>query len=390
MRVREVAELINGHPFDSLDFSDVGELPLVRIRDLMYTSYGTWVDEEVTPKSAIIQNGDVVIGMDGDFNCLLWARGRAALNQRLCLLRTTSRSDPRFLAYALPDHLRRINDLTYATTVKHLSSTQIRSIRLPIPTLAEQKAIADYLDREIAQIDPLIGKQKRLIETLRERRGALISRAILGYNATNEPSRVEMVPLRHLSSLPITNGLGLPGNYANRDWPRYVRTTDIADATSLRSDVFASQPPDVASAALLSRGDLLMTAAGSSVGKSVLFNEFGAACYAGFLVRVRPRDEVQGRFLSYWCQSRHYWDQIELGAVQSTIKNFSASRYRAMRVPQPPLERQQAIVEGLDAQTARSDALIAKAEHFIALARERRAALITAAVTGQIDVRTAA
>ena len=75
------------------------------------------------------------------------------------------------------------------------------------------------------------------------------------------------------------------------------------------------------------------------------------------------------------------------GAVKSTIENYSAAKYRATTVPVPPLDDQHRIVAYLDEQTARIDRLIAETERFIELARERRSALITAAVTGQIDVR---
>jgi len=172
----------------------------------------------------------------------------------------------------------------------------------------------------------------------------------------------------------------LPGAYDNRDWPRYVRTTDIESSSTLRSDTFASQPPKVAAAALLNRGDMLMTAAGASIGKSVTYLSDEPACYAGFLVRLRPLSADHGRFLSYWMQSQHYWDQIAVGAVKSTIENFSASRYRYMQAPQPPLSMQRAIADYLDCETAKIDTLIGKQEQLIATLRERRAAVVERAI----------
>lgn len=178
--------------------------------------------------------------------------------------------------------------------------------------------------------------------------------------------------LRHLSTIPITNGLGLAGSNDNPSWPRYIRTTDIASPTGLRDDVFSSQPPEIAAAALLVPGDLLMTAAGASIGKSLRFDESYSACYAGFLVRLRPRSTDEGRYLGYWMQSKDYWDQIAVGAVKSTIDNFSASRYRALSVPLPQLDEQRAIADYLDQETAQIDALVAKQEEFVGLLLERR------------------
>jgi type I restriction enzyme S subunit len=92
-------------------------------------------------------------------------------------------------------------------------------------------------------------------------------------------------------------------------------------------------------------------------------------------------------YLAFWSQSRHYLDQVAVGAVKSTIENYSAAKYRATRVPLPKLVDQQRISSYLEEQTSKIDALIAETERFVELSKERRSALITAAVTGQIDVR---
>lgn len=181
-----------------------------------------------------------------------------------------------------------------------------------------------------------------------------------------------VAPLKYLSKLPITNGLGLAGAHTNSSWPRYIRTTDIAGPHSLREDTFASQPPETASAALVSQGDILMTAAGASIGKSTTFHDDYAACYAGFLVRVRPKSQPIGRYLAYWMQSDHYWGQVRAGAVKSTIENFSASKYRALLVPAYAESAYDNIADYLDRETAQIDTLIAKQEQLIATLRERR------------------
>jgi type I restriction enzyme S subunit len=138
---------------------------------------------------------------------------------------------------------------------------------------------------------------------------------------------------------------------------------------------------------MVSYGDLLMTAAGS-VGKSIRFTESYPACYAGFLVRLRPRSTDTGRYIAYWMQSVDYWDQIAVGSVKSTIENFSASRYRALQVPLPALNEQRAIVDHLDHETAQIDALVTKQEELIGLLQERRASTIDSLVWSGLD-RTA-
>ena len=184
------------------------------------------------------------------------------------------------------------------------------------------------------------------------------------------------IPLRRLSTVPITSGLGLAGSESVDSDPRYIRTTDIASATSLKADGRVSQPWAVAKEALVERGDLLLTSAGS-IGKSLLYQSDEPACFAGFLTRIRPFSDLDGRFLSYWTQSRHFMDQVQRGAVQATIQNFSASRYKDLRVPVIDESKRRRIVEFLDAELGRIDTLQTGLQRLADLVEERRLARLT-------------
>lgn len=122
---------------------------------------------------------------------------------------------------------------------------------------------------------------------------------------------------------------------------------------------------------MVRRGDLLMTAAGS-LGTSYQHDSDEPACFAGYLVRFRARRDVAApRFIAYWTRSDHHLAQIERGAVRSTIDNFSASKFRAMSVPLPPLEEQRRIADFLDEQTARLDRLASEAASIAEVAKTR-------------------
>lgn len=200
-RVSQLATLINGFPFNSADFSSHADVPLIRIRDLSAPNFETFVPREKVPAFAFVRNGDVVIGMDGDFNSVLWERGDAALNQRVCLLRARPGVDPRYLAYAIPPHLQEINDLTWSTTVKHLSAGSVRAIRVPAHAAWKQRAIADYLDRETAQIDAFIAKNEELIALLAERRAAVIAGAVT--RGLSESVELKDSGVEALGSVPV-------------------------------------------------------------------------------------------------------------------------------------------------------------------------------------------
>ena len=186
------------------------------------------------------------------------------------------------------------------------------------------------------------------------------------------------IQLRYLSKEPISNGLGESGDSRNPlDWPRYIRTTDIKSLLTLHEDRRVTLPPAMAKASSVRKGDILMTAAGATVGKSFQYCECEPACYAGYLVRWRVAAEIASpRFMAYWTESKHFYDQIAAGMVKSTIENFSASKYRSMRAPVPPLDEQRAIADYLDRETQKIDELITEQRGLIETLKERRRSLI--------------
>ncbi len=180
-RVSELGSIINGYPFDSDSFSDNSEdMALVRIRDLQSDAFETFVPRETVPQVAVVKNNDVLIGMDGDFNVKFWDRGDAALNQRVCLIRCDDENTAKYLAFVLPFALRKINDLTYATTVKHLASSQVARTRIPMPPFSELEANCNRMLRQYDLAERLVRQAEALISISKERRQALINDAVTG------------------------------------------------------------------------------------------------------------------------------------------------------------------------------------------------------------------
>ena len=170
-------EVMNGYPFDSKKFDATKGHPLVRIRDIFSEATETRFDGDWV-QAAEINTDDVLIGMDGDFNVGVWKGGKALLNQRVCCVRTDSPALSRYLSFVLPMPLQVTNDLTYATTVKHLSSFDVLKYRIPIPPINEVEAIAAYLDAETKRIDELIKEKDRLISALAELKQVVLSEYI--------------------------------------------------------------------------------------------------------------------------------------------------------------------------------------------------------------------
>ena len=286
-----------------------------------------------------------------------------------------------------------------------LTGDSIRAGVFTLPSLPEQRAIAAFLDRETTQIDALVAKKERLIELLQEKRTALISHAVTkgldpdlplkdsGVERIGEiPAHWEVKRLKHLLIEPLKYGANEPAVYTDHNLPRYIRITDIREDGTLRDDSFRSIPEEIAKPYLLVGGDILFARSGATVGKTFQYDSsWGKAAYAGYLIRARLNEcAVESDFVEYFTQSQDYTNWLLSNFIQATIQNVSAERYATLSIPLPLLLEQRAIIAFLDHETTQIDALIAKVQEAIDRLKELRTALISAAVTGKIDVREAA
>ena len=404
-RISEVARVMNGFPFDSQYFVFDGGHPLVRIRDLNAKKTEINYNGPIV-QDAWIEFGDVIVGMDGDFNIAHWCGERALLNQRMCCLRPRSGIDSKFIAYALSFPLKAINDLTYATTVKHLSSIDVRKIRLGLPSNAEQFAITTFLDRETGKIDVLVAKKEQLIELLQEARNSLVTRADTkrrDLNVPMEESGIEWLgqtpahwavkPLKAVSSL--QTGLTLGKNYGGlRVVTRpYLRVANVQDGYLALEDVAeVALPANDARRYELRVGDVLMTEGGDfdKLGRGHIWGGQVAQCvHQNHIFAVRPSREVLNpRYLSLVMGSGYGRAYFTATSKQSTnLASTNSTKLRNLPLPLPDISEQDQIVVELGRQMSRIDRLIANVRMAIAHTKELRTSLINAAVTGKIDVR---
>lgn len=179
IHIGTAVQIVNGFPFDSGLFDSLVGHPLIRIRDMKRT------DTEVKfngleVAEAIVETGDLLVGMDGDFNAARWRGGHALLNQRMCCLRPKNRVSTEYLALVIPKALKFINDLTLSTTVKHLSSVDVKRLRFPIPDGPEQLEIVEWVTSESAPLDEAIQRAEEEIKLIREYRDRQISDVVTG------------------------------------------------------------------------------------------------------------------------------------------------------------------------------------------------------------------
>ena len=176
----DVASILNGAPFESALFSTTDGLPLLRIRDVIAGETNTYYTGPYDD-AYLVRQGDLLVGMDGDFNSGFWGARTALLNQRVCNISPTeSFYDKRLLALALPGYLAAINANTPSVTVKHLSSKTIGEIGLPLPPRAEQTRIVAKLEELLSDLDAGVAELKAAQKKLAQYRQSLLKAAVEG------------------------------------------------------------------------------------------------------------------------------------------------------------------------------------------------------------------
>ena len=268
------------------------------------------------------------------------------------------------------------------------------------PVLPEQTAIAEFLDRETAKIDGLVAEQRRLMELLKEKRQGVISHAVtkgLNPRAPMKPSGVEWlgdVP-RHWEVWKLTHsfktiGSGTTPKTDNRDYYEngvipWVNTGDLNDSflADCENKITGSARKENPTLRMYPAGSVVIAMYGATIGKLAILKF--AACVNQACCVFADREKIDYKFLFYWLLA--YRSQIISLASGGGQPNISQDILRRLRVARPALEEQNAIVAYVDRETLKYERLTDESLRTIDLLLERRSALISAAVTGQIDVR---
>ena len=293
----------------------------------------------------------------------------------------------------------------YSTNTALPSMTQgaLNAHVVALPPLPEQTAIATFLDRETARIDALVEAQERLIALLKEKRQAVISHAVtkgLDPSAPMKDSGVEwlgQVPahwevtsVKHAIEFATSGPRGWSDIIGGGD-ATFFQSQHIGRAMDIVLDGAARiTPPDDTDAerARLTEDDVVVCITGARTGAVAHVRDLSAETYINqhvCLLRPLPA-RAKGRFLAYFLFSHGGQEQFAL-AMYGLKQGLGLDQVRAQSIALPPLDDQQLIADWLDRMLGQFSGLISSAEAAINLLQERRAALISAAVTGKIDVR---
>ena len=312
---------------------------------------------------------------------------------------------PHLLQYQLLNRevIDLVNSSTYGAKMPRASWSFLGSIAMPVPPLQEQLPIATFLTHETAKIDALIAEQQRLIELLQEKRQAVISHAVtkgLNPDAPMKDSGVEwlgevpehwdVTTIKRIVSTPVTDGPHETPEFIDEGIP-FVSAEAVSSGRinweRIRGFISEDDHKRYSQKYLPMRDDIFMVKSGATTGVSAIVDTGREFNIWSPLAVIRCGSEVLPRFALHFIRSRNFLEGVTLGWSFGTQQNIGMGVIENLAILVAPHDEQNAIVEQLDSYVNNVDALIVEATKATALLQERRSALISAAVTGQIDVR---
>ena len=349
-----------------------------------------------------LKSGDLLVSEGGDVGrSCLWAGelDNCYFQNSVNRVRATDGNSNRFLYYWISTVKNKgyIDVLCNKSTIAHFTAEKVAAVPVPFPPPVEQVQIVAFLDRETAKIDELVAEQRRLMALLKEKRQAVISHAVtrgLNPDAPLKPSGIEWlgdVPahwevkqLKRLARLVtgMTPPTDDPDNYVDSEGFQWVRPENLDE----------SGAPTTATKYLSEKGweQSRQIAAGAS-----LICCIGTIGKVGFTEKVVSTNQQITAALPHEASRYLYFALsaarlvLELASTGNVLRILNTERLGSIPFPVPPKQEADSISEHLDKNLAKLDTLTTEAQRAIDLLQERRTALISAAVTGQIDVRGA-
>ena len=416
--INDEALLDTTRPDFPMSYVDIGSVDSIRgivsVEDMMF---------EDAPSRArrVVRNGDTIVSTVRTYLRAITPVHHPSANTIVSTgfaVVRPRRVFPGFLSYALREHglVEGIVARSVGVSYPALNASEIGMLPIPLPTGDEQRAIADFLDRETAKIDRLVAKKRILIERLQEKRTALISRTVtrdlplcaarqagLDPHPKLKPSGIEWlgeVPehwevkrLMHLTdqARQIMYGIVLPGP----DVPDGVPIVKGGDVKPGRLSLtnLCRTTTDIEAGYVRSRlasGDIVFSIRGTVGEAELIPEEITGANLTQDAARIAPSSGLHGPWLLYAMKTKAIIDPLLSLSIGAAVRGVNIRDLKRVVLLVPSLSEQLIIAEFLDRETGKLDVMVSKVETAIERLQECRTALITAAVTGKIDVHEAA
>lgn len=356
--------------------------------------------------------GSVVIAMYGATIGRLGILGvNATTNQACCVLTRSIHLDNKYVFYWLQAFRDDIVRLSSGGGQPNINQEKVASLKISAPDERHQRTISAFLDYETARIDRLIAKQQRLIELLKEKRQTVISHAVtkgLNSDVPLKESGIEwlgQVPEHWIHNFKLGAvaeqnrgsfvngpfGSDLLSNELTQEGVPVIYIRDVKPSGYYRksTDCVTPQKAKQLNVCMVEPGDVLVAKVGSPPGDACIYpNSEPEAIITQDVVRIRVNKQLcDAYYLSCLLNSTYGKAIVDDISVESTRKRFGLGDYKQLKIPLPPLDEQIQLASWIRDQCDKLDMLNTKAKCTIDLMQERRTALISAAVTGKIDLR---
>lgn len=369
VKLFDVCEIRNGFAFKSIKFNSEGiGKPLIRIRDVTNNFTNTYYDGDFS-KDYIIREGDLIIGMDGDFNSNLWNGPDALLNQRVCRLIPMEKFlNIKFLAYGLDGYLKVINENTSSITVKHLSSRDIGKIPFSLPPINEQNRIVEKLDVIFSKIDSIKERMDIIPKLIKQFRQSVLHAAVTGklteeWRKANEIRWFQEIEqgkenkigwktqIAEDACLKVQNGTTPKNNpfTIEGDIP-FLKVYNIQD----QKIAFDYKPQFVKRAvhdSVLKRSiafpnDVIINIVGPPLGKVALVtSDYSEWNLNQAIVLFRPKDYLLSKYLYYFlCEGSEIFKYSSEYKGSAGQTNISLTQCRKFSIPIPSIDEQKEII----------------------------------------------
>lgn len=351
----------------------------------------------------IYPRGSVVIAMYGaTIGKLALLKFDATVNQACCVFMEDQVVQARYLFYWFLGFRKKIVSMATGGGQPNISQDILRRLKIPVPPSLEQLNICAFLDRETAKIDALVAEQQRLIELLKEKRQAVISHAVT--KGLNPDAPMKDFGIKWLGEVPAHWEISSLKRYWSVTDCKHITADFVEDGVPLASIrevqskfldlTSAKQTTSIFYTQLIEgdrkplRGDLIFSR-NATVGEVAQVAEWHPQFAMGQDVCLLRKNNklYSSDYLQMLIKSMVVIEQLENLMIGSTFKRVNVDDIRNMLVPMPPTSEQTVIADFLESATSELDALTSEAQYGIKLLQERRTALISAAVTGKIDVR---
>ena len=398
-KVKYLASYMNGYPFAPTDWEDGGK-PIVRIQNLTDPEASWNTTTLDVPQCYTVEAGDILISWSASLGVYVWEREPALLNQHIFKAIPTKEVERRYFVWAAKWFVGELQSQAHGSTMQHLTKDVFGGFAVPLPPKAEQARIANFLDEQTARIDALIAEKERLDALLGEYREAVITQAVTKGLDPSMPMKdsgiawLGAVP-EHWECWKLSHAFGRIGSGTTppTDQQEWYEDGNIPWITTgeLRENRIEQTAKYVTTAALgkfsalqvFPPESLAIAMYGATIGRLGILGT-DATTNQACCVLSSP-DHLVVPFVFFWLRAFRQ-ALISLFATGGGQPNISQDSVASLRVPAPSLKEQAAIANFLDEQTARVDALREHCKGHIKLLREYRSSLISAAVTGQLDV----